>query len=447
MRPPKILTSKHNIAVVGLYRSGKTVFITSLINHIKHHRPEELKIGKGDVKITFDEELSTRFGTNRFPYDLYRYQNTGRIPKTKDTHEYRCSFFRSDWTWCKGELSLIDTPGERLPDLAITKMNYEQWSDWLLEQVFQDPHYRDIAEEYRSLATGQTATESSVVDSYRKLMAELYLSYRPIITPSTYLLSQNRQFNGAEIYKGDYLYGHSGLSEKEQFAPLPQDTRKSQPELVKLFAQRYSNYRNHLAMPYAKSLKRCNELVVLVDVTTLLSANTGMYNGNRALLEILFQILSPGKGLFGIGLDLFRKTLGGIIAPTGISRVAIVATKADKVHESQRAKLEYLIRDMAGGVVERQKQRTNNLDCEYFTCAAVKSTRSLPNGKLLGRFKDVPEEVEFEASDLPDRWPGNWSKGDFVFPSVVSVYPENSTIAPDHLGLDRVIEFLVHSQV
>ncbi|MCR9291871.1 MAG: YcjX family protein [bacterium] len=448
MRPPKLFSSKHDIAVVGLYRSGKTVFITSLINHLMHHRPDELKLGDGSIKITFDEELPPQNGFSRFPYEEFRYENNGNWPKkTKATFQYRCSFFRSDWGWSKGELSLVDIPGERLSDIAIAKLSYGQWSDRLLQKVFQDGHYRDAAQSYQQLASDQSATEQSVVASYRELLAELYRSFRPIISPSTFLLTADGKFNGTSIIKGDHASAYCGLSADSQFAPLPQSIRHSKPELSKLFASRYADYRKNLAGPLVKSLSRCNEMVVLLDVTTLLAANTGMYNGNRALLELLFEILSPGRGLLGIGLDLLRKSLGGRIGRRGISKIAVVATKADKVHDSQRDKLVDLAKDMSGGIVERQKQRTSNLECRYFACAAVKSTFSQVDGTLRGNLLGDDGPVEYPVSDLPSRWPGKWEQGEFVFPDVAPLFPENAALAPDHLGMDHIIDFLVKSQV
>ncbi|MBX3422258.1 MAG: YcjX family protein [Pirellulaceae bacterium] len=448
MRPPKIFSSKHNIAVVGLYRSGKTVFITSLINHLMHHRRDELKIGDGSIKITFDEELPTQNGFARFPYQVFRYGNNGRWPtKTKATFQYRCTFFRSDWGWIKGELSLVDIPGERLSDIAIAKLSFDQWSDRLLQKVFQDSHYRDAAQTYQQLASDLSATEESVVASYRELLAKLYRSFRPIISPSTFLLTAEGQFNGTSIMGGDHSSAFCGLSADLQFAPLPQSIRQSNPELSKIFANRYADYRKKLAAPLVKSLSRCNEMVVLLDVTTLLAANTGMYNGNRALLELLFEILSPGKGLLGTSLDLLRMSLGGRIGRRGISKIAMVATKADKVHDSQRDKLVDLARDMSEGIVERQRQRTNNLDCRYFACAAVKSTFSQANGTLRGNLLGDDGPVEYAVSGLPSRWPGKWNQGEFVFPDVAPLFPENAALAPDHLGMDHIIDFLMKSQV
>lgn len=448
MRPPKIFSSKHNIAVVGLYRSGKTVFITSFINHLLHHRPDELKLGDGGVAITFDEELPPVNGFDRFPYEAFRCESNGRWPlKTKTLYQYRCSFFRNDWAWTKGQLALVDIPGERLSDIPMAKLSFGQWSDLLLQRVFQDGHYRDATRSYLATFDDLKTEECKVISAYRELLCELYKTFRPVITPSAFLLTPDGTFNGPDLFRGDSSNAYCGLSESEQFAPLPIEVQEKEPELTKTFAKRYEAYRRQIAKPLTKTLSRCNELVILVDVTTLLAANTGMYNGNRSLVELLFQILSPGKGFFGVSLDLLRKSFGGHLSGRGICKIAITATKADKVHDSQRDKLSSLVREMTEGIVKRFQLKSMNLDCRFFTCSAVKSTNSKPNGELRGRLLGDEDYSEYSASELPSTWPGKWSQGEFLFPDVAPQFPENIALPPDHLGMDDVVDFLLNSQI
>ena len=125
----------------------------------------------------------------------------------------------------------------------------------------------------------------------------------------------------------------------------------------------------------------------------------------------------------------------------------MVATKADKVHDSQRGRLEDLARDMAEGIVDRQLQRTSNLECKYFICAAVKSTFSQADMQLRGHLVGDEDPTEYCVSELPSKWPGKWKEGDFVFPDVAPLFPENATLAPDHIGMDHIMDFLLESQM
>lgn len=444
MKPPKFLKSKHCIAVVGLYRSGKTVFTTSFINHIQNHRPEYLSLKNGSVRITFDQELPLTNGFERFPYERYRFNKSEWPDKTKACFQYRCSFFRSDWRYTRGEVSLIDIPGERLADIPMAKLSYDQWSDWL-ERVLQDSEYQAHAQEFLATCAKDSGSEAAeIVNAYRTLLGNLYRSYRPIITPSTFLLRENGVFTGLNVENGDLSNSFAGLDDSSQFTPLPRNIRDAHPALYKEFEQRFLAYKNKIARPLFKMFANCNELAVLIDVTTLLSANAGMYNGNRALLEQLMKILSPGHGLGGVSLNLLKSFTGGHWRNAGISRIAVVATKADKVHDSKRDKLTSLVQEMADGIVDRYVHDKMQLDCRYFSCAAVRSTESLDDGTLKGRLPSDPENLTtYPSTDLPDHWPGNWQEGDYVYPNVKPAFPENIARPPRHLGMESIIEFLL----
>ena len=46
----KMRTSEHRVAVVSLAAAGKTVFITSLIDHLWNHDPAEFPLGNDAVR-------------------------------------------------------------------------------------------------------------------------------------------------------------------------------------------------------------------------------------------------------------------------------------------------------------------------------------------------------------------------------------------------------------
>lgn len=450
---PKIFRSKHKVAVIGIYRSGKTAFITSFINHVMHHDSAQLKIGdpKGSVKIVFGEEFPVENGFARFPYGKFRIESNGKWPlKTKDVYQYSCSFYRSDWRMTKGQLDIIDFPGERLADIAMVKRSYAEWSDWLFNKVFQDKQYRDIAQTFLAECDRDVLDEKGITLVYRQFLADLFKSYRPVITPSTFLLQHGDskemagKFFGVKVDRGDISSSFSGLSEDEQFVPLPAKARKNNIDLEKRFASHYSNYRDKVAIPLTKILFDCNELAILVDVTTLLAANTGMYNGNRELLNQFFQILSPGDSLFGMGMDWFRiLASGGHWRKSGSSQVAIIATKSDKVHVDERDKLKDLVKEMTIGLIEKNEYNSSRLDYKYFACSAIKSTWIGKNGRLQGRLLGEEDKSEYDVSKVPENWPGKWEEGDFNYPDVAPEFPEIETKAPDHLAMDDVIEFLL----
>jgi len=452
MKLPKLFLSNHNIAVVGLYNSGKTNFVTAFINHILNHDPSKLKLGKGDVHLGFDEELKPPFpGLVRFPYEKFRrIGSNGKIKpeKTTTTHQYRCNFYRSDWIATSGYLNIIDIPGERIADIPMQGFSYPDWSMWLLEIIFQDTHYIDLTKAYIEIFNRDALNEGEIILAYRQLLLDLFKSYRPIITPSTFLLkhqSLNTEelYNGLRLYKRDISKSFAGLNEEEQFAPIPVAFQKSNPELAKKFAKRYENYKEKIATPITNNIRNCNELAVLVDVTTLLGTDTGMYNGNRALLDQFFKVISPGKSFMEVyGKGFLKLPFGGHLGDSGISKIAIIATKADLVHEDHRGSLKNLVRGMTQGIVSKYIYKSSKLECEYFACAAVESTTCIPNGLIEGTSKKMGIATA-EPSVLPIKWPDKWSLGDYNFPPFELRFPEIMTTPPDHLGMDSVMDFLL----
>jgi predicted YcjX-like family ATPase len=453
----KLFRSSYRVAVLGGYQSGKTVFTTALLNHIKHHDPRRLKLGKtskaGPPKITFDMDLppygkAKTLGT--FPYKEYRSLASKRWPrKTKATAAYRCRFFRSDWGPTAGELFVVDVPGERYADIPMVKRSFSQWSQWLLDDVFKAKDNDVQTQEYRTLLeSGQPIDAETILTAYKTSLVRLYQTFRPFVTPSTFLLEENGVFHGVSVFRGDIAGTLCGLSEDSQFAPLPSGFKKSAPELYRRFEKSYESYRTRLVKPLRAVLKTVNKVVVLVDVTSLLAGNTAMKNGHRMLIDEILEVLSPGFSMLGRPVDKLKVALTlGRLDDNGIDKLAVVATKADKVlkPDLDNRRLLSLLRTMLESICERHRHRASGLAVEYFNVAATKSAHNVkddPSRKRGVLEGDVSESV-YETSRLPDCWPASWETGTFCFPDVEPSFPDDEQQAPDHIDLDRVIEFLL----
>ncbi len=218
------------------------------------------------------------------------------------------------------------------------------------------------------------------------------------------------------------------------------------------FALNYDEYRQKVVQPLFNWMKNCDSLVVLVDVTSVLSSGLGMYQGNRELLTSLIQQLNPGRSYFGVSLDLLTTLLSPIHGPLNklldlnwheISRVAFVATKADLVHQSDRLNMGDLLREMTQGLVAAHKEKAAKLAVRYFSCAAVNSTRSTDSGKLQGMHPVERNIVEYEPSRAPKTWPEIWQAGEFCFPWVAPAISARRDLPPKHIGLNLIADFLM----
>jgi uncharacterized protein len=439
------------IAIIGTARSGKTVFLTSLINHLMEHNHIDFRIGKNNIVTIRDMKIlpvSKKIG-GKFNYSAYRdaLVHQGKWPeKTRDTSHVLCNFKRSDWKWNRSELHFFDLPGERIADAAIAQYeNYAEWSDHVLENINGSTPYRELAGEFLgALNNIDGCSVSELINSYKLALAHFYINFRTMITPSTFILDQNGQTPKSRT-KEEFLSEHnkcfSGLgpgkdNEDQQFVPLPEKIREKKPELVQQFVTHYKLYRKQIAKPIFDHLKSCNRLIVLVDIPSLLNGGVAMYNDNRQILEDLFNILQPESWL----MRLFS-------SHTKLNRVAFVATKSDIVHPADIDKnlLLNLLREMT----DKFAVNLSEFDVErkFFTCSAIVSAQPADGEyQMRGLLRDNknPELSEkiFSVPKLPPRWPEDWKYGDFKFPSVWPRIPANKAIPPKHDGLDKIFDFI-----
>jgi len=459
-------TKRVRVGVVGLYQAGKSVFMTSLINHLRQHDRARLPVGGGRIKLNWITDLAPRDGIPRFAYERHRNRLGGMQwpDKTLEVSEYRCLFTRSDRGHTTVDLSLTDIPGERLADMTMAGRAYDQWSDMILELLADTTEYRAHAEAYLALMSCPKTPAEEVVKSYRQLMGRLIFDYLPVVTPSSFLIDPSGRYVEPELVRSRDVEAMaatrvSGLDGPREFAPLSASWRTARPEVNSAFVRAYADYQRQIVRPLAEGLRDCDQLVVLIDLTMLLAGGVGMYNGNKQMLRQLLAYVDPGQGT-GLALahtlvhglsagrmraaDLVHTLTGGALRLNSVRRIAFVATKADKIHEQDRTKLLHLLEDMTRDLVSAARHRTN-LKVGHFVCAAVNSTESLAEYPYLtARLPEKEEQPQkYAPSTIPEQWPESWQVGDFRFPNVVPWMPANRDAPPRHIEMDRLWNFLL----
>ena len=174
---------QRRVAVVGPARAGKTVLLTSLINHLKHHHPDhQFCLGRNgqNPELSFDCELAVGDGFARFPYEDHRHQLHGNRwwpVKTKGVSRFHFRYYRSDWHLSYGELDLIDFPGDRVVDLMMAGRGFGDWSGRILEALGQGS-YADLARPYLQLFESDTIPPAgTILQTYRQMLVELLANY------------------------------------------------------------------------------------------------------------------------------------------------------------------------------------------------------------------------------------------------------------------------------
>src|SRR5262245_30145529 len=83
----RVKTTEARVGVVGLYSAGKTVLLTSLINHLQDHDPDRFPLGAPGTRLRKFTVHAPDSGWAAFNYTGYRdaLVNAGRWPsKTTD---------------------------------------------------------------------------------------------------------------------------------------------------------------------------------------------------------------------------------------------------------------------------------------------------------------------------------------------------------------------------
>lgn len=168
--------------MIGLFGAGKTVLITSLINHLKQHNKDRFPLKRRGRELSIVElrRRQPMFG-RPFNYEHHRSRMVNdRWPdKTVQLEEYRAIYSRKG-SGGRLDLSLLDIPGERLGDITIADHNsFEGWSNATLNAFDSFPEFEVPAKPFHGYL--HEAQTSGNVDEAHLLM----LTARHLLTFSS----------------------------------------------------------------------------------------------------------------------------------------------------------------------------------------------------------------------------------------------------------------------
>jgi predicted YcjX-like family ATPase len=461
-------TIERRIGVIGPRWSGKTVFLTSLINHLKFHDPPRFVLGrrKRPAEATHFRELPDDAATARgggslpwFDYEGYRNQfvQNGRWPATtRDASQYACRFERNDWHVADVQLRLFDLPGERVNDIPmmfVTRdpaLAFAVWSDRTSRRLSKDLTASEFFKPFFAKLAQPAWNEADVIHEYKLALGRTRLAYRPYVTPSTFLLDRlGNRIKGTDLEllaKTRYC----GLGPDEEFVPLPAAARAGCPEVAERFAARFTRYRDEVVAPVVTQLKSCHGLVVMIDVLAILGHGTGMYNDYRQLVTDLLASLDPKDSTLDLILrNVYQAVLPVSMRRSWINRIAFVAPKVDRVPFEDRARVKGLMEQM----VKHDARNCRGVAIDYFAVASVVGAREIQGAQhemlgstlydATGHPLEPGAERKYAVSRVPDTWPeGGWRPGDFVFPDVYPRVSPLSNCPTEQSGLDEVFNFL-----
>ena len=457
------------VAVTGLSRAGKTVFITSLLNnlvalgHGQNTLPRLQKVldgADGSRLISVGVTSAGNETTSYFDYKEKLADLAADHPSWPSRTDHLAQITvqmvieRQSPLWRKlGKrrirLELLDYPGEWLLDLPLLSKSYAQWSMEALSSM-RSPARAPLCAPFLTFLDGLAPGDGAEDVIVRRGHA-LYVDA---------LNACRSRLGVRHLQPGRFLCpGPNGDAPYLWFFPLDHASdRSAEGSVGSLLAGRYETYKSEIRRDFFdRHFSAFDRQIVLVDVLGALRAGrTAFEDTGRAIADIATSMnygeryTSPLQDVGAVALRAGKAALG-VDVTRPIRRIAFVATKADHVPLLGRKNLENLLRDLverAGG-----DRLFHGLPISFHTVASINSTHDGVadiGGRQVevvrGRLLEGNEEKSFFPGEVPSGWPPEsfWSGQFFELPCFKPprIDPTGKVGIP-HLGIDEVLASLL----
>jgi len=445
----RTLDRQVKLAVTGLSRSGKTVFITSLVHQLLHglestHLPffEVVNLGRlRAAKIMQQPDLHIP----SFRYDIAIEQLGGDPPTwpqpTSGISEIRLAIrYESAHPLLKHlapvttlYVDIIDYPGEWLLDLPLLELTYEQWSAQIAKECASEPRW-SLAKDWREFLSTLDLT-SPAQDNLLRKASELYTNFLHRCKAPQYGLSllQPGRFTMPGELKGAPLL---------EFCPLLNlPAQLTDHSLYAEMNRRYQSYQELVVKKfYTEHFKSFDRQIVLADVLRTFNTSYPSFVDMRNAINLVLKSFQYGQA------TLLNKLFGGL----KIDRLLFAATKADHVTPNQLPHLENFLQKML--TPSYNNAVFEGVKTETLAIASVKCTQAAYTtfqGQKISCIKGVPIEsdkpVALFPGEIPEEAPPpeEWVTGRFNFVEFKPPRLTNIHGGLPHIRLDRALEFLL----
>jgi len=447
-----VRNSKLRLAVTGLSRSGKTAFITSLVQNLLSAvgRPGRLPFLRAAAERRIKgARLLAPEADDVPPFPLKETvaalaADPPHWPaSTTDLRRVRLLLpFSSAGLLRRARLlggtaeltvEILDYPGEWLLDLPMLQQSYGDWSRATLalaRRGVRAPLARDWLDYLARHPADQVGDPQTALQAH-KLYREFLTACREREQLS--LLQPGRFLNSGQIADPSVL----------QFCPtlLAIGARVPPGSLAALMEARFEAYKRTIVQPFFTHLARnVDRQIVLVDVLRALNAGEEAFADHRLALDTILAAFRFGRR------SLLRRLFGA-----RIDRVLFAATKADHVPALQRDHLEALMANLVEAPTLRARAARARV-----AATALTSIRCTEDGTdvIDARKVDVvvglPEggqrRIRFFPGIVPVTAPptGFWGERFTEFP--VFQPPRITGAEGDgipHINLDKALDFLL----
>lgn len=435
-----------SLAVTGLSGSGKTAFITSLVNQLLEARNASslnfFSVVAQKRLIGVKRDVQPDVTTARFAYEkgVERLmasppvwpESTNGVSQVRLLIKYKTASGLRKLLSEQSTLTLdiTDYPGEWLLDLPLLDMDYQQWCKAFWADI-KDNHKGQLAAQFKD-KLAQLDLNAAVDEMLLQQLAQDFTDYLHRARKAGYQLIQPGRF----VLPGE-LSGAPVL----QFFPLmsQQLDQVSQQGVYALLAQRYSDYQQKVIKPfYKKHFKRFDRQIILVDCLSALNQGPHSFNDLRKAINWLLSSFHYGRS------SLLKR----LFSPK-IDKLVFAASKADHVTPDQQQNLVKLLESIVHQA--RQQIQYEGVATESTAFAAIRTStaamseyQGLPIQVISGRTQDN-QRVTLYPGDVPEHCPdeGFWHEQGFAFPHFMPMPVEPNTKTFPHIRLDHILEFVL----
>lgn len=432
------------VGITGLSRSGKTVFITSLVaNLLDRGRMPQLGASSAITAAYLQPQPDDT--VPRFDYETHLAALTAPEPhwpdSTRAVSELRLSF-KVQPTGILGAISgprtvhldILDYPGEWLLDLGLMEKSYAEWSEMAIAVAASRAQSTDFFAALDAVDPGQKYDEPNA-----KMLANSFTTY----------LKSAREAGYSDCSPGRFLLpGELEGSPVLTFAPLPPSVTK-RGTLAREFERRFDAYKREVVKPFFRDhFAKIDRQVVLVDALGAIHAGPKAVEDLRRTLSDILSAFRPGR----------VSRLLALLGQRRVDRVLFAASKADHIHHNQHPRLtaimEALVRDakdradfsgagtkaMSIAALRATVEETIDHNGEQLECVRGRTSSGKQAAFYPGELPDDPSHILTPARKGAEKW----LDGDY---EVMGFEPARLTLkpgeGPPHIRLDRAAEFLI----
>lgn len=443
-----------NLAVTGLSRSGKTAFITSLVNQLLAENSQSdmsyfkainhgrfiaaRRVPQKDLHVPrFDYELAINALTQQPPTWPAPTKGITQL-RLSIKYEPQNSLLRYASETATLNIDITDYPGEWLLDLPMLNQTYEEWSEAMQALLESTPRH-EIAEPF--IEKIKQLDPFSPTDEV--LLAELATEY-------TDLLHHFREKMGLSLIQpGRFILpGELANAPILQFIPfinfneiaIDKYQKTNDETMIGMMRARFLEYKERVVKQfYKKHFANFDRQVILADCLTPLNQGADSFKDLQQSLALISQSFSYGKSNF----------LKRLFSPQ-IDKLLFVATKADHTTPEQHNNLVSLLNQLVQPI--RQQVSFENINIDTLAIAAIKATkagRSVYRGEeisVIQGYKLIDNSsITLFPGEVPAELPNEnyWHKNQFNFIPFSPLKSASEIKALPHLRMDQVLEFLI----